>query len=290
VLGDDPLSPILDAGDLAYLAVTSARGPMVTPVLFAARDERVWMVMPRSSGKLSAIGRDALVGVTVMSPAATALLQGEARVVDPLDPTSVVSSLPEALLSPRAAASYLAENVRHLPDLVTSGGALSPRAMAAVRPERALVVRGTGDVWTQGEWPDAAALTESAAPAPTTTSVDLDGAPPSVLTATDGPSRVLVGWTTPTGPVALPGAWDGERRIASVRGDVFAAAGSAASGPACVLFDLTEGTSLDAKAGLVLRGDGTAHRRDDEAVDLALSVERVTWWQGDRSKTVAAGA
>src|SRR5687767_15009009 len=106
---------------------------MVTPVLFAARDGRIWMVLPRSSAKVAAIGRDALVGVTVSTPAATAVVQGEARVVDPLDPTSLVASLPETLRSPRAAGSYLAGNLAHLPDLL-GAGALTPRAMAAVRP------------------------------------------------------------------------------------------------------------------------------------------------------------
>ena len=286
MLADEPLSPILDAGELAYLAVTSKSGPMVTPVLFAARDGRIWMVMPRSSAKIAAIGRDALVGVTVASPAATAVLQGEARVVDPLDPSSLVTSLPETLLSPRAAGSYLADNLKHLPDLIGSG-ALTARAMAAVRPERALVVRGTGDVWSEGSWSASEPLSAERA-ADGDAAIELDGAPPSLLTATDRPTPVLVGWTTPTGPVALPGAWDPARRVASIRRDVFEAAGASASGDACVLFDLTEGTSLDAKAGVVLRGAATAHGRDDDAVDLALSVDRVTWWQGDTSKTVQA--
>ena len=286
MLADEPLSSILQAGELAYLAVTSKAGPMVTPVLFAPRDGRIWMVMPRSSAKLAAIGRDALVGVTVASPAATAVLQGDAKVIDPLDPSSLVSSLPEALLSPRAAGSYLADNLKHLPDLL-GAGALTARAMAAVHPTRALVVRGTGEVWSQGAW-SAAEPTSTEPASDGAAAIDLDDAPPSLLTATDRPTPVLVGWSTPTGPVALPGAWDPARRIASVRGDVFEAAGASASGEACVLFDLTEGTSLDAKAGVVLRGSASAHGRDDDAVDLALTVDRVTWWQGDRSNTVSA--
>ena len=288
MLHDEPLSPILDAGELAYLAVTSKAGPMVTPVLFAARDGRIWMVMPRSSAKIAAIGRDALVGVTVSTPAATAVLQGEARVVDALDPASLVASLPDTLLSPRGVGSYLADNVRHLPDLIGSGrGALTPRAMAAVRAERALVVRGTGDVWSAGEWPAACGLSSGRA-AEGRAAIDLEGAPATLLTATDQPTTVIVGCSSATGPVALPGAWDPGRRIASVRRDVFDAAGASSSGAACVLFDLTEGTSLDAKTGLVLRGAATAHERDDDAVDLALTIVRVTWWQGDTSKTVAA--
>lgn len=285
-LDDGPLATTLGAGELAYLAVTSKAGPMVTPVLFAASDGRVWMVMPRSSAKLAAIGRDALVGVTVASPAATAVLQGEARVVDPLDPTSLVSSLPETLRTPLAAGSYLADNLQHLPGIVGSAP-LTARAIAAVRPGRALVVGATDDVWTDGDWRAPANVSPGPA-ADGAAAIDLDGAPPSVLTATEAPTTVIVGWSTPTGPVALPGAWDPVRRVASVRGDVFSACGASAAGEACVLFDLTEATSLDAKAGVVLRGSATAHRRDDDAVDLALSVGRVTWWQGDRSKTVTA--
>jgi hypothetical protein len=290
VLGDEPLSPILAAGDLAYLAVTSKTGPMVTPVLFAARDDRLWMVLPRTSAKVAAIGRDALVGVTVTTPAATAVLQGEARVVDPLDPSSLVSSLPEALLSPRAATSYLADNLAHLPDLIRSG-VTTRRAMAAVRPARALVVRGTDDVWADGDWPAAARVPAGGAAVAERVALEVDddtAAPPQLLAATDRPAPVIVGWETARGPVALPGAWDPNGRVASVRADVFAAAGAAPSGGACVVFDLTEGTALDAKAGVVLRGPATAHARDDDAVDLAVSVERVTWWQGDRAKTLEA--
>ena len=286
MLRAEPLAPILEAGELAYLAVTSKAGPMVTPVLFAARDGRIWMVMPRSSAKIAAIGRDALVGVTVSTAAATAVLQGEARVVDPLDPTSLVASLPETLLSPRAAGSYLVDNLKHLPGLV-GAGAFTARAMAALRPERALVVRGTGDVWTSGEWPAAGRISPEPA-ADGRAAIDLEDAPPPLASATDHPTTVLVGWATAAGPVALPGAWDPGRRVASVRRDVFEAAGASGSGPACVLFDLTEGTSLDAKTGLVLRGAATAHGRDDDAVDLALTIEKVTWWQGDSSRTVAA--
>ena len=286
MLADEPLAPILDTGALAYLAVTSKAGPMVTPVLFASKDDRIWMVLPRSSAKVAAIGRDALVGVTVATPAATAVLQGEARVLDPFDPPSLVSSLGDTLRSPRAAGAYLLDNAAHVPDLVRSG-ATTARAMAAVRVARTLVVRGTGDLWREGDWATSARPSDEPA-REGGAALHLEGAPAGVLAATDGPTTVIVGWSTPTGPAALPGAWDPARRIASVRRDVFDSAGATADGEACVLFDLTDGTSLDAKAGLVLRGRATAHDRDDAAVDLALDVERVTWWQGDRSQTVDA--
>lgn len=285
MLTDHPLSPALDAAELAYLAVTSKTGPMVTPVLFASKDERVWMVFPRASAKIAAIGRNAVVGATVTSPAGTAVLQGEARIVDLLDPSSLASSLPETLLSPRALGSYLLGNARHLPDLVGSA-APKARAMAAVRPARALLIGETSDVWSTGDWANGSGLSGDEAPEDNA-ALDLDGVPAPLRSAADRPGEVIVGWTTPTGPVALPGIWDPARRRASVRLEVFHAAGASARGAACVLFDLTEGTALDAKAGVVLRGRATAHAGEDETVDIALRVERVTWWQGDRSDSVA---
>jgi hypothetical protein len=280
-----PLAPLLDDGDLAYVAVTSTSGPMVTPVLFASRDDRIWMVLPRGSAKLSAIGRDALVGVTIPSATATVVLQGEAHVVDPLDPATLVASIPEVLRSPRAAASYVADNVRHLPGVV-AGGSLQPRAMAAVRVERALVVRATGALWSDGDWSRPATLDDTSEPDPAAT-IDLTGVPDELVVLSDDPRPVIVGWATPTGAVALPASWDPLRRVASVRADVFAATGAATDGPACVVFDTTIGTGLDDKTGMVLRGAAHARQTDEDAVELAVDVERVSWWQGDDSATVA---
>ncbi|HUP85236.1 MAG TPA: pyridoxamine 5'-phosphate oxidase family protein [Acidimicrobiales bacterium] len=283
-----PLAPLLAGGDLAYVAVTSASGPMVTPVLFAFRDDRIWMVLPRRSAKVGAIARDALVGVTIPTPTATVVVQGEARVVDPLDASTLFSSIPEVVRSPRAAASYVVDNVRHLGGVV-AGGSLEPRAMAAVRVERALVVRGTGDLWSEGDW-RAGPILEGGDHHLDAPALDLADVPGDLATLAGEARPIFVGWRTPTGPVALPGAWDPDRRVATVRSDVFGAVGGAVDGPACVVFDATIGTDLDDKMGMVLRGAAYAHPRDDDAVDLAVDVERVSWWQGGESETVALAA
>jgi hypothetical protein len=139
VLHDPSLGELLAGNPLAFVAVTSAHGPMVTPVLCTARDERLWMVVPRSSAKASAIGRDGHVGVTLVTDDAAAVFQGEGRVVDPLDPRSVLAALPEAVRSPLAVASYLRDHLADLVDLI-GPDAVKPRVLVAVRPERYLVV------------------------------------------------------------------------------------------------------------------------------------------------------
>jgi hypothetical protein len=139
VLHDPLLAEILGAAPLAYVCVTSGAGPMITPVLFTARDERLWMVVPRSSAKVAAIDRDASVGVTLVTDTAAAVFQGEGRVVDPLDPRTVLAALPDALCGPLAVVSYVRSNLGGLVDLI-GPAALQPRVLVAVRPERYLVV------------------------------------------------------------------------------------------------------------------------------------------------------
>jgi hypothetical protein len=141
VLHDPRLVDLLADSPSAYVAVSSSHGPMVTPVLCTARDERLWMVVPRSSAKASAIGRDEHVGVTLVSDTAAAVFQGEGRIVDPLDPRTLVAALPEAVRSPVAIATYLKDHLGDLVDLV-GPQALAPRVLVAVRPDRSLVVDG----------------------------------------------------------------------------------------------------------------------------------------------------
>jgi hypothetical protein len=265
---------------------------MVTPLLFSVRDDRVWMVVPRSSAKVSAIARNPVVGLAAGTPGAMAVLQGEARVVDPLRPRSFFESLPEALLGPRAFGGYVAE---HLPDLagLVGPGALAPRTLAALRPQRAIVARDGADLWSTGAWP------EGAAPygehdAERRTVLPLDEVPADLRARPDEPGPVIVGWATAAGPVALPGTWDPATGGATVRTDLLRAAGCLPQSAACILFDGTEGTGLDGKTGVVVRGRGTA-RLDDAGTgasrDAVVSVrtERVSWWQGDESHTVRAG-
>jgi len=284
VLTSPELASILDEAELAYVGVETVSGTMVTPLLFAVRDGRIWMVMPRSSAKVSAIARNRVVGVAAGTPEAMAVLQGEAHLVDPMRPQSLVSSLPETLLSPRALASYVTGNLEHLAGLI-GPGALAPRTAAAVRPQRAAAVRPGRALWAAGDW--------SAGPAPydgeaVPQPLPAEAAPGQLRTLTERPGPVLVGWATAAGPVVLPGTWDPERRRATVRRDLFHATGCLPQARGCVLFDGTEGTKLEVKTGIAVRGRGSAHLGADGDADLTMRVERLAWWVGDDTETVQA--
>jgi hypothetical protein len=297
VLSAAPLADALADADLAYLAVEASDGPMVTPLLFVVHDERVWMVIPRSSAKVSAIGRNAVVGLAVGDAERAAVLQGQAHLVDPLRPTAMLTALPETLRAPLALGRYVTGNLDHLAGIIGGAGAgvLAPRTVAALRPQRAIAVQpGGADVWTTGGWPVGAPPYASPADghrAPTSTGA----VPPELRHLVEAAGPVVVGWTTTAGPVALPATWDPATGTARIGGDLFTAAGCLPQARACVLFDGTEGTDLDAKSGLVLRGRGSAARADGDGGNggggaaVVLRTDRVSWWHGTESHSIKAG-
>lgn len=290
MLSSPAVTAALAGSDIAYVVVRSASGPMVTPLLFTAKDGRLWMVMPSSSAKVTAIGHDPRVGVTVRGPAGTAVFQGEARLVDPRHPQSVLGALPEALLSPRAVGSYLADNLRHLAGMV-GPAALAPRTLAAVRPARGLVVDDGGTIAFDDGW-SGTVPAPAAAPASATDErepdVDLTEVPAALAAATDREGPVIVGWTTPDGPVGLPATWDPDRQVATLATGLFERTGCLPTSRACVLFDTTVGTKLEDKAGVVLRGAGraTPSAVAGDGTDVTVDTERVSWWRGAESHSV----
>lgn len=284
MLSDPALAPVLAASEIAYVVVESKSGPMVTPLLFSVSDGRLWMVMPTSSAKVSAMGRSPKVGVTIRNGDVTAIVQGDAHLVDPLKPQSLLASIPEALRSPRAMGGYVGNNLKHLAGLV-GPAALAPRTLAAVRPQRVAVDGAPGGLWTKGEWASAdEAATGSPAPV-AKAGLRLVDVPDALGRMTEHTVPVIVGWPTVDGPVGLPGSWDPFRRITTLPTELFQRLGGLASGPGCVLFDATVGRSLDGKTGMVLRGGGTASTVGD-TVEINLDAQRVSWWQGATAKTV----
>lgn len=282
------LSSILDGAELAYLGVETASGTMVTPLLFTVSDGRIWIVMPRSSAKVSAIGRNRVVGLAAGTPDAMAVIQADAHLVDAMRPQSLVSSLPETLLSPRALASYVTGNLDHLAGLI-GPGVLALRTAAALRPRRAVAARRDRELWSAGDWSEGGPPYDGEAvgqPLP------VGAAPDELQELTAQPGPVLVGWATADGPIVLPGTWDPERRRASVRSDLLRATGCLPQARGCVLFDGTVGTKLDGKTGIAVRGRGSLHGaagREDQA-EVTMRVERLSWWSGDDARTVQAGA
>ncbi len=285
MLSDPALAPILAASELAYVVVESKSGPMVTPLLFSVSDGRLWMVMPTASAKISAIGRNPVVGVTIRSGDTTAIVQGDARLVDPLKPQSLLASIPEALRSPRAMGGYVGSNLKHLAGMV-GPAALAPRTLAAVRPQRVAVDGGaTGGLWTKGAWTPAPVASETPSSAHPQPALRLLDVPDALGRMTEQTLPVIVGWSTATGPIGLPGSWDPAGNVARVSPELFARLGAQPVGPGCILFDATVGRRLDGKTGMVVRGGGSA-RVVGDALEISVEPSRISWWQGATAKTV----
>jgi hypothetical protein len=107
---------------------------------------------------------------------------------------------------------------------------------------------------------------------------------------------VVLGWESPSGPLALPARWRtgdnaGSGRGASelaTSGDALRLAGAASGGPACVTAERSR-YRLKTKQGILLTGDGHARLAGGgPAARVAFDTRRTTWWSGEEQQTTAA--
>lgn len=75
---------VLARASFAYLAVETASGPHVTPVLFGATPDRLWFGVGRGTLKARVLAKRPAVGVVVPGEQASLALRGEATLLDRL--------------------------------------------------------------------------------------------------------------------------------------------------------------------------------------------------------------
>jgi nitroimidazol reductase NimA-like FMN-containing flavoprotein (pyridoxamine 5'-phosphate oxidase superfamily) len=75
---------VLRDAPFAYLAVETASGPHVTPLLFAATPDRLWFGIGRRTLKARALAKRPAVGVVVPGETASVAVRGEAALLDGL--------------------------------------------------------------------------------------------------------------------------------------------------------------------------------------------------------------
>jgi hypothetical protein len=119
---------VLGKASFAFLAVETASGPHVTPLLFAATPDRVWFGIGRGTLKARVVGKRPAVGVVVAGDDASVAIRGEAKLLDrlPASPGEIARA-PFAL--PAFASRNALEMAAFARDLVRSGSqpqALSP--------------------------------------------------------------------------------------------------------------------------------------------------------------------
>src|SRR6476659_6786336 len=90
----------------AYVAIETAAGPHVTPVLFTATADRLWFTLARTTLKARVLARASRVGVLLDDGRTAMIIGGAATVLDPRRPQRLAGRLQELARAPLAAPAY----------------------------------------------------------------------------------------------------------------------------------------------------------------------------------------
>jgi hypothetical protein len=294
---DRRVAEVLDGSDVLHVAVAGRTGPHVTPAVFDADGDRLWFVTPRRSLKARVIARRGRVGVLVQHDRRAVVIGGRARIVDPLTARGVLS--PGRLLDlPFAAAGYVSRNSRHAVGTIRDHEAPTlalSRVLVSIDVRRLALLDGWSVVATWGRWDASDLLLRGDPPAGHTPDLAAVPSPLRALLAHDAP--VVLGWESPSGPLALPARWrtgagatgTGAFELAT-SGAALRLGGAASGGPACVTAERS-GYRLSSKRGLILAGDGHARLEGDgPAARVTLDARRTSWWMGEERHTTAESA
>ena len=295
---DPRVDVVLARAPQAYLAVQDARGPHVTPVIFAPSGGRIWFVIGRATRKARIARRNPSSGVTLVAGHRSLVMQGSLRLLDPMLPLPPFSAATDWVGAPAAAAAFvwrnLAEMIGYARDAwaMLRGSSLPGDVLlAAFHPRGVALLQSERLAGSWGHWP--AATDPYPSPRRSTgigahTPLDLgsfSGMSPKVAGLPDEADDVLVGWATRSGPLAMPAAWSPSSWEARMPERLLSLACAPATSPAGLVFDVADSRRPTGKRGLLIRGRGGMtgtgpYRR------LSVRPERVTYWVGPRSGTV----
>ena len=150
------VASVLAGAPVAYLAVETASGPHVTPLLFAATPDRLWFGVGRGTLKARVLAKRPAVGVVVPGAGASVAIRGEAKLLDRL-PTSP----PELARAPFALPAFASHNALEVAafarDVARRGAQLQSLTPLSVRIETLELLDG---------WPAQAVLGWMAAGGP----------------------------------------------------------------------------------------------------------------------------
>jgi hypothetical protein len=272
-LCDDRVRRVAGSAPHAYLAVETARGPHVTPVLFAIAQDRIWFAIQRDTLKARVLAKRPRVGVLLPGDEAAVSITGDAALLDPLRPASLAGALPEMARAPGALPLYGLRNGGELAgfarDAARARGAAPPPALAlvAVRPRALAIVPPPPRVPARRG------------------SVALPDLPAGLAALAAAPGDGVLAWPTSEGPLVLPAAWQPAGGRAAIPWAPLRDAAAPREAAACLCLDAAHGSGPAAKEGVLLRGPGriTPGR---ETATVTLEAERVTWWSGFETASV----
>jgi hypothetical protein len=245
------MEDLLKRTRLLHVAVSTARGPHVTPQAFTWWAGRFWIVTFRDAFKERVMRRRPRVSLLLGDDERFFNVDAEAKVLDPLSPIGLFDALPEVMLAPSAAASWSIRNARNVVGYIRD--ALDGDLPALISPQQRILValRPLG-------------VTEVARPEPKPEETAV-------------PARV--GIDTPLGPLVVPGLWEAAEQRASI---------APLELPSDVRVAIeVDGPFHDRPSrnrGSLLRGTAVTSRSEDRVV-LNVSPEVKTRWSGARTAT-----
>jgi hypothetical protein len=295
-LSDSVVEAIASEAPFAHVAVETARGPHVTPVLYALAGDRLWFTVPRGTLKARVLAKRPRAGILLQAGETSVLMGGGAKLLDPRSPISWASAPRESALAPLAIRSFTLRNSRELLGFALDGselpaGSFPPNLLlAGFEPRRVAALRGEEVEWRRGRWRFEARKRDPSSdgthPSPSGRLPRLEGVPREVAELPRHSGPAVVGWPASGTPLALPAAWDPSSARATVAADLADLAGIAGEAPACIAFDAAEGHRPTGKRGVMLRGRGSVVR-GGHVTEVSIQPERVTYWLGFETGTIS---
>lgn len=306
-----PIRSILERGSFCHVGVTTPAGPHVTPMVFAAAGDGVWVTTSRGSVKARAWRTDPRVAGSVGDGERAVVFTGTVTTYDLLDAESWWRSLTHGPLLALAGARFTRKNARffagyavdarHVPLGWTPPG----RVFAEIRIERSALLEGGRVASAWGDWGDAVEGAERfravRSGEPVLSNV------PGVAFGDRGVGAL--GLETPGGPLVLPIRWavEGGSVYACAPEETLALAEAKGAPRAALAIDLPSTWRAREMVGAMVRGDGEiaiasrlasgassaariarlAGIDEAGAAILRLRPTTVVWWSGWTSGSVS---
>jgi len=304
---------VLEEGTFCFVAAPTPRGPHVTPLVFATSGGRVWLTTSRRSAKARAWAREPVAAGLVRAGNRSVLFSGRVRIYDALDPATWI---PSVLHAPRLAAAALRfsrKNARFFAGYAVDAGrvplAWMPPGRVFVEFElrRAALAEDGAVVDLWGRWPRGAASRPSFRA--TRGRDPLAGLPPGVAARVGRDGEGALALVGARGPLVLPASWavGGGGFELGLPEAVLSLAAAPAEGRGALAVDRASwwrardmvGFTAQGRASVYLPGRLSSGERSLRArLDalgggegwalVRLVPDRVAWWRGWSSGTVAA--
>ena len=305
---------LLEAGTLCYLAVDTARGPHLTPVVFALDGGCVWVTTSRRSVKSHAFRRDPRVAGLVRVAGAAVTFRGRVRAYDALDPLSWAPAVLGAPALVSAGARFTVKNARFFAGYAVDARrvpfAWTPpgRVFVAIDLEagRVLDVRSGRELAAWGAWDGRPAFRSGFEPLPRARAIERrvpEDVREAIGNAGDG-TLALRAAGRDAGLAVLPVAWTRHPATGSFEARLpevtLRLAGARGTAPAALEVDRASWWRASRMKGLMVQGmaevfsprtarrgrDALGRRVEEGEALVRLVPDRAVWWDGWASGTV----